>query len=131
MDMSKYGSALFIKPDDVRNGRRRAVIADVSIDEKFDKPNLTFDDGTQLSANKTNVTTLIKAYGVDSDDWLGMEVDLYLGETEYNNTKNESVLVAPISAPRDANNDGGTGLKVKPKPKVEKPFGEMDDGNPF
>ena len=133
MDMSQYGSALFIKRDDVRDRPRRALITGVEIDEKFGRPLLLFDDGTRLTANKTNVANLIKAYGPDNDDWIGMEVELFLGETTYNNTKQPSVLVAPISAPhsaRDRSVSAAPAVKKKMAPKTAlDTFGAGDAGD--
>ena len=53
----------------------------------------------KFSINKTNVRTLIKAYGEDGREWLGLTIELYAGETTYQNQPKDSVLVRPISRP--------------------------------
>jgi hypothetical protein len=54
---------------------------------------LVFDDGTKLALNRTNVKTLIGAFGRDSDAWLGRDVELYGGQTHYQGKAFDSVLV--------------------------------------
>jgi len=111
MDVSKYlGNNAFLRVGDVKvNGPIRVVIASVT-EGKFDKPDLTFDDGTRLSLNVTNTRTLAHAYGTDGDDWIGKEIELYVGETEYEGKPQESILIKPISPPVDkkARVDGAT-----------------------
>jgi hypothetical protein len=40
---------------------------------------------------------LVRAYGPDSDDWVGKEIELYLGEVEYQKDFQPAVLVRPVS----------------------------------
>jgi len=111
-DMTKFAGASFIKVDDVRAGPLRETIAAVGMG-KYDKPELTFVSGNMLSVNATNVRVLIRNYGKHDSDWVGQTIELYLGETVYNATKQESVLVRPISpgkpAPPAADPDKGKG----------------------
>jgi hypothetical protein len=58
-----------------------------------------FKSGDILSLNATNVKILQKAYGVDSDLWIGKKVELYAGEVEYQKKMQPSVLIRPISPP--------------------------------
>lgn len=81
------------------------------------KPDLTFDDNTRLSVNTTNVRTLARAYGVESDDWIDKQVELVIGEIKYDGKMNEAILVKPISPP----------IENKAPPK--KP--DFDDEIPF
>jgi hypothetical protein len=98
MDMRKYAGETFLKLEHVRSGPLQATIAEVRLG-KFDKPNLILDDGQALSVNATNNSTLIRAYGPNSDDWLGKEIELYAGEVEFQGKQMEAVLVRPISPP--------------------------------
>jgi hypothetical protein len=83
MDISKYLGSAFRKVADVRvNGPLRMFIARV-VEGKFDKPDLVFDDGTRLSLSVTNTRNLVRDYGTDAADWIGKEIELYVGETEY------------------------------------------------
>src|SRR6516165_11551232 len=99
MDVSKYLGNAFRRVGDVKvNGTIRVVIANVT-EGKFDKPDLTFDDGTRLSLSVTNTRTLALVYGTEGADWIGKEIELYVGETEYEGKPQESILVKPISPP--------------------------------
>jgi hypothetical protein len=95
MKMRKYAGSQFIKFADVANAPRRAVIVDVTIGD-FGKPVLDLNTGEKLSTNATNVKTLIRAYGEDSQDWVQREVELYAGTTNYKGEITNSVLIRPI-----------------------------------
>ena len=98
MDMRKYGRrSAFIKADQVRDQPRDETITFVKIG-RFDRPDVAFESGKQLTLNATNVDVLIEAYG-DSDNWIGKHVRLFLGDIEYQGSPHEAVLVRPISPP--------------------------------
>lgn len=124
MDITKYLGSAFLRVGDVKvNGPIRMVIESVT-EGKFDKPDLTFDDGTRLSLNVTNTRTLARAYGTDGAGWIGKEIELYLGETEYEGKLQESILVKPISPSIEK--------RPPPKPKGESDKrGDLDDEIPF
>jgi hypothetical protein len=116
MDMSKYMRNVFVKVDDVKaSGPIRVRITDVS-EGQFGKPDLTFHDRTQLSLNATNGRVLARAYGMESDDWLGKEIEFYVGEIQYRGEAQEAILVNPITPPIE---------KKAPPPS------ELDDAIPF
>jgi len=122
MDMRRYSGTAFIKPGDVKAGPIRVVIVDVT-EGKYGRPDLEFDDGTKLSVNTTNNRTLVIAYGAESDDWINKEIELSLGEVEYNGEMQETVIVKPISPPVE---------KKPPPPKPKNSSGgDMDDEVPF
>jgi hypothetical protein len=99
MDMRKYLKKVFLKVDDVKaNGPIRMRITDVT-EGQYNKPDLTFHDGSQLSLNPTNNRVLLRAYGRDSNYWLGQEVELEVGEIQYQGQRRETILVKPISPP--------------------------------
>ena len=81
MDMSKYLGSAFLKVGDIKAGPIRSVIADIT-EGKYGKPDVSFSDGTKLSLNTTNDKILCQAYGTESDDWIGKEIELSLGEIE-------------------------------------------------
>ena len=93
--MRKYVGSTFLKPDDLREGTLAVTIAAVE-EGRYDKPNLTFDNGSKLSVNKTNSARLAKAYGYESADWIGQRVNLSLGETNYAGEPQETILITPI-----------------------------------
>lgn len=98
MDMRKYGRrSAFIKADQVRGQPRNETIVFVKIG-RFDRPDVTFESGKQLTLNATNVDVLVDAYG-DSDNWLGKQIELFLGAIEYQGSDHAAVLVRPITPP--------------------------------
>jgi hypothetical protein len=127
MDISKYLSTVFLKAGDLASSPRRVVIADV-VDGKYDKPDVHFQDGTCLSLNVTNLKALAAAYGTQTADWAGLEIELYVGPVKFNGENQDSVLVRPVSPaiPFDQRTP-------PPKPKL-RPGGavtSMDDEIPF
>jgi hypothetical protein len=122
MDMSKYASMKFLKPEDFEDGPQRKTIVDI-VEGRYDKPNATFHDGSKLSLNGTNVSTLIAAFGsTEHSDWVGEEIELYVGMLKYNGVDNPAVLVRALNASPAA---------IKAKPKPQPPSDDPDDGVPF
>jgi hypothetical protein len=97
MDVTKYLGSLFLKVEDVRNAHRRVRIIDCSLGQ-YDKLDLTFEGGDKLSLNTTNVRTLARAYGRNSDEWVGKTIELFIGLTEYRGEQQDSILVRPVSS---------------------------------
>ena len=109
MDMSKYVGDTFRKVDDIKaNGSVRVTIIDIT-EGRFGKPDLTFDDGTKLSVNKTNARILTRAYGTDGDEWVNKRIELVVGTIpDREGRPQESILVEPISK--------STVTKARPEP---------------
>ena len=120
MDMRPYAGSSFVKFGAVVDGSLRGVIADVEMG-KFN-PVLVFEDGSRLSLNATNIKVLTKAYGPESDDWIGCEVELYAGKTQYQGKDQDSVLVRPITV------KAPTATATPPQPR---PRNDLDDEIPF
>jgi hypothetical protein len=99
--MKKYNTEYFIKVDDVRDGPIEGQIAAVK-EGKWDKPDIVLETGDALSLNATNRKALTRAYETESDFWIGKQIELFLGEVEYQRKKQEAVLVRPISPPLKA-----------------------------
>jgi hypothetical protein len=122
MDMREYAGSNFIRVDDVRGKPWRGRIRSVKIGQ-HDRPVVEFDTGERLTLNATNTKLMINAYGADSRDWVSVEVELFAGETMFNGTPRESVLVRPISV-----------VKPRPAAATEPPprnRNDMDDAIPF
>jgi hypothetical protein len=116
MDMRKYVGNVFLKVEHVKAiGPIRVRITGIS-EGQYGRPNATFDDGSQLSLNNTNCRTLLRAYGIESRDLIGKEIELTVGEIQYRGEPKEVILVKPISPPIEN--------KAPPKP-------EFDDQIPF
>jgi hypothetical protein len=98
MDIKDQLSSGFIRVDDLVGGPRRNVIQDVRLGQ-FKRLDAEFQDGAKLSLNQTNMRALADAWSTETDNWIGKEVELYIGETTYNGEKRDSVLLRPISPP--------------------------------
>jgi hypothetical protein len=133
MDVSNYLGHAFLKVDDVKvNGPIRVVIENVD-EGRYDKPDATFDDGTRLSLNVRNTRILARAYGKDTDDWIGKEIELGVGEIEYQGKMQETILVKPISPPIEKKAAPiETPTEKKTSSKRKGADGDLDDGKiPF
>jgi hypothetical protein len=100
MDLSPYGGSKFIKPEDLAKGPQRKTLEAIELG-KFDRPVAVFSDQKRLSLNATNVNTLINIFGsTESDDLLGGEVELFVGEVKLKDGLAKSVLLRlPERAP--------------------------------
>jgi hypothetical protein len=123
MNMKEYAGDMYLRVEDIRDsGPKRMKIDDVE-EGQFDKPVLRLSDDTLLSINSTNAKTLIRAYGEESDDWLGKVVELYIGETQYRGAPKDSILVKPISPPIP--------ISERRTPKPAENSAPIDDEIPF
>ena len=124
VDMSKYASSVFIKSDDLANGPEQKVIVAIA-EGKYDKPVATFGDGSKLSLNGTNVSTLIRAFGPNDKDWLKKRIELYVGTLRYNGADNPAVLVRALETLPAA-------ARTPPEPQpLQSLRDDLDDSIPF
>jgi hypothetical protein len=139
MDARKYASK-HVKPDDVRDGPIQTRIISIFESERFNRPVLELETGSQFMLNTGNNNTLMKAWGYDTDTWIGLELQLELGTyKDFNDdppTEKETVRVHAISpAPaQTAEAQNGSAPAAKPLPPsivVAKPKLDMDDEIPF
>ena len=121
MDMSRYASSSFIKVDDLTDGPEQKLITDIE-EGRYEKPVATFEDGSKLSLNGTNVNTLIRAFGKNDQDWIGQRIELYAGTLRYNGNDNPAVLVRAL-------NPSPAAARTPPKPQPLRD--DMDDEIPF
>jgi hypothetical protein len=78
MDARKYASK-YIKPDNVRDGPIQTRIVNVFEEERYGRLALELETGSQFTLNDGNNNALIKAWGHDTDGWIGQELILELG----------------------------------------------------
>jgi hypothetical protein len=138
MDMRQY-SAGPVKPDDVRDGPRVDRIINIYEHEKYGCPVLELESGDTFFLNATNNRILGKAWGYESDSWLGQELELSLGSykdwRDDPPTDKETVTVRAISPAKAGN--GGTPVSKSASSKAIAPGGAaslrgaMDDEIPF
>ena len=121
MDMRKYSGSSFIKVADVEDGPIQMQIAIVR-EGKYGKPELVGESGDIFSINATNNRTLVGAYGDDSDGWIGKEVELFLGEIEYQGEPQPAVLIRPITPTKKPKEQAEERRQKSPDPSDEIPF---------
>jgi hypothetical protein len=78
MDVKQFAAGP-IKPDQVRDGPLVMKIINVYESEKYNVPVLELDNGDTFLLNVGNTRILAKAWGFETDAWLGLEVELSLG----------------------------------------------------
>jgi len=120
-DMSQYAGSQYWKVVDVRDGPVKMKIEAVSI-SKFNKPDLVFADGSKFSVNATNAK-MLSSYGKNDSDWIGKEIQLEIGEAEFQGEKISTVIVHPISPP--------TVKSAAPTATKKSLAADLDDEIPF
>jgi hypothetical protein len=124
MDISDQIISGFIKVQHLTDGPRRDVIAGVA-QGRFGLE-IEFQDGSKLGLNQTNLRKLADAWSTETDHWIGKEVEMYAGKTQYQGEQRDSVLVRPISP--------ALSMAERPKPKPKQSpsgGGDMNDEIPF
>ena len=104
MDMSIYQSAAGnflsakkVEEDKLENKPMKiSKIEEVELNDKK-KPLLSFE-GTdnQLVLNATNTSTLIEAYGKESDAWVGKEISLFVVPGQFKGERIKSIVVKAL-----------------------------------
>ena len=134
VDMRKYTSGL-ITPDEVRDGAIEARIISVYISEKHHVPVLELETGDQFFVWPQNGKKLARAYGYNSDDWIGHQIKLELGTyTDKDGNPKDTVNLTAVSS-RDGNAGNGTPQRADPDKlpaPVKRPLkDDLDDSVPF
>ena len=136
MDARKYASK-YVKPDNVRDGPIQTRIVNVFESEQYGRLTLELETGSQFGLNDGNTNTLIKAWGHDTDTWIGQEIELVLGT--YKDWKvdppveKETVKIRAISSAKTEANGGARAVSKPPLPpsRVAPKKDDLDDEVPF
>jgi hypothetical protein len=95
MDTREFIGGSFLKPEDVTTP---VVLKITGVAKgKFDKLDLTFDDGSKLGLNATNGRKIAKAWTFESANWLNKEVELSAGIVPYNGEDQPTIVLKPRS----------------------------------
>jgi crossover junction endodeoxyribonuclease RuvC len=87
----------FWKPDSLSPGEK-VELTIASVEEGDYGLVLTFEDGSKFSLNMTNGRKLERAYGDETDLWIGKTVELSLGVVTYRGEQVASVILTIVSA---------------------------------
>jgi hypothetical protein len=138
MDARQYASKN-VRPDNVRDAPIQARIVNVFVEDRYGRLSLELETGAEFALNDGNNNALIKAWGHDTDNWIGLEVELYLGT--YKDWRadppeeKETVRVRAISPGKaSAQNGGAPASKPSLPPRTATTGGgrgDMDDDIPF
>jgi hypothetical protein len=138
MDMREFASK-FINVDNMRDGPIQTRVVAVLEKNRFGQPVLELEIGSQFGLNVTNNGILMRAWGYESNDWIGQELELFLGtykdwESDPPVDK-ETVKVRAISPAKSAAANGGTPVSgrpvLPPSRAVASKSDDMDDSIPF
>jgi len=110
--MSSYAGSesKYLKAADLNGKRTRCVIAGVELVEfendgvKTKKPSITFEGKDKaMVCNPTSTSSLNDAFGVDSEDWVGHEVEL--STKHYASLGVDGLVLDPIGGAEDEFDD--------------------------
>jgi len=129
MDARKFASK-YVKPDTVREGPIQTRIISIFEDDRYGRLTLELETGSQFSLNDGNTNALIKAWGAETDNWIGKELTLELGTYKDWREEVDKETVKVRAGPADAQN-GGTPKPLLPS-RVATPAKDIvDDEIPF
>ena len=96
---------------------------------------LELETGSQFTLNVGNTNTLMKAWGYNTDDWIGLELQLEIGTyKDFSGdepVEKETVRVRAISPAPAGANSGAPANKPLPPSRVIASKDDMDDTIPF
>jgi hypothetical protein len=119
MDVRKF-IGTFLKIEDLEAEPLELTIVDVEENDKFDKLDPVFDDGSKASVNSTNGPRLAKAYGYNSEHWIGQQIRLSAGTAPFKGEQVPSIVFTPVSP------------ALSPEQRLPPPKPEIDDSDiPF
>jgi hypothetical protein len=130
MDMRDFASKK-ITPNQVRDEPIQTRIVSVLRNEQYDRPVLELETGCQFTLNATNVNTLMKAFGWESNNWIGQEIVLELGT--YKDWRadppedKETVRVRAVSPAKTVEAQNGSASTNKPLPPSRVVTSRKDD----
>ena len=130
MDMRKFSGGV-IKPEDLHNGPLVEKIVNISEHDKHGCAVLVFESGDEFYCWNNYARILSRAWGFNSADWIGQELELSLGHYVDRKTEEqrETIVVRPISPAKPGAN-GGASQAVVPG-GASSMRREMDDDIPF
>lgn len=132
VDARKYAPK-YVMADDVRDASIKTRIVTVFEDDRYGRLMLELETGSQFGLNQTNTAILIKAWGNNTDDWHGQEIEFLLGtypDWKDGGAEKETVKVRAVAPANPADNGSTPAAKPLPPSRVP-PKDDFDDSIPF
>ncbi len=141
MDITAAFPSKFIKASDLQGKTVKLKMIRIEVEKLGDdlRPVIYFH-GTDkgLVANKTNANRITAAYGRETDDWIGKDIELYPEQVEYQGRLTPAIRVRePAKAPQGKSAPVMTGHLNAPPPASPDVYGagslaeDLDDSIPF
>ena len=105
MNVSGYYTT-YVKAADFAEGETRLVTI-----KKVAAVDVSFDDDSIFTLNATNWRVLTKAFGVETDNWIGQTIKLTRGEAPDEGEMKPTIFVEAVSPPLSESD-----RKLPPKP---------------
>lgn len=133
MDMRQYAPK-YIRPDSVRDGPiMTRILAVLDEPDRYGRPVIELENGSQFSVNETNLKILINAWGHESDAWIGQEIELSLStykDWQSNPPVDKETVKARAILPTAATS-GNSGTPLPAPVKRPSIKDDLDDSVPF
>lgn len=140
VDYNEFFPSKYLKADDFEDDSPVVVIARITVEEvgkdRDRRPILFFEgEAKGIVLNKTNASNISKAYGSDTDNWIGKKVQIGTEMVSFNGETKPAIRLYPprkakasVNAPLRQSDDGGQ--RPFAPPSDEGGFG-MDTEIPF
>jgi hypothetical protein len=132
VDARKYASK-YIKPDNVRDGPIQTRIISVFESERYGNLVLELENGSQFNLYEGNNNILIKAWGSETDNWIGRELVFELGSyKDWRSDPPEEKETVRCRAVSPENGSAPAASKPLPASRAITPIEkDLDDAIPF
>ena len=122
------------RPDNVRDAPIQARIVNVFVEDRYGRLCLELETGAEFPLNDGNSNVLIKAWGHDTDNWIGLEVELYLDtykDWRADPPEEKETVTRACDLTRECGGaaNGGTPTTTKPPLPPSRTAGKNDDIN--
>jgi hypothetical protein len=143
MDMREFLKATYITIAELNTGGGipEASVAGAERGKKFDKPVLRLEVNGMprlVGLNKKSLANLCRAWGAESDDWVGRKVSVDIGPSPFGDDDSvDSIIVEPLPETVEAEEEevdppSAPSKKRSPKAAVSSTFEKpIDDEIPF
>src|SRR5262245_3143482 len=95
-DISKDLAGDYIAASSLGEDVYQGIVAEV-VRGQYQKWVLEFEDGKKRGLSKSNLKDMARAYGAETNAWVGKEVKLVVGELKVGGELKPSIMLTPVS----------------------------------